>query len=177
MGLFFYLRFMRIFLIGYMGSGKSTVGRKLATRLGMDLIDLDDYIESKYKIAIHDFFEKYDEAAFRKIESDMLIEVSQKDNLIISTGGGTPCFNDNIEIINKSGLSVYVKMHPKSLYTRLINAKRIRPLVRDLKGDELLTRIENHLAERSQFYEQAHLTVKGEDIDLDQLIEKIKLSS
>lgn len=166
---------MRIFLIGYMGSGKSTIGRKLSTKLNLELIDLDDYIETEYKISIPSLFEKYDEPTFRKIESDMLAKVCKMDNVVISTGGGSPCYNQNIDLILKSGLCIYVKMSVNSLFNRLINAKRIRPLISKFKGDELMDFITVQLEQRSVYYEQAHLVLKGEDFDLKTAIQKIQL--
>ena len=166
---------MRIFLIGYMGSGKSTIGKKLSNKLGLEFIDLDDYIETKYKISIPSIFEKYDEPTFRRIESEILVKVCKMDNVVISTGGGTPCHNQNMDLILESGLCIYIKMSVKSLFNRLINAKRIRPLIKKIKEEDLVDFIKKQLEKRSVYYERAHLPLKGEDFDLKIAIQKIKL--
>lgn len=166
---------MRIFLIGYMGAGKSTIGRKLATKLGFEFIDLDDYFESHYKISVHTFFDKYDETAFRNIESELLLKVCNLNDVVISTGGGTPCFNQNMNTILNNGLTIYVKMSVASLYHRLKNTKRIRPIIRKLEDNELSEFIQNQLAQRSEFYEKAHLVLKGEDFKIESAIQEIEL--
>lgn len=164
---------MNIFLIGYMGCGKSTVGKHLSRRLKLQHIDLDEFFERSYKISIPDFFKKYDETAFRAAESLLLEKTIDLKNHIISTGGGTPCFNDNIDFINRHGLSVYLKMSPKSLFDRLKAAKKPRPLIQNLSDDQLLQRIINDVNSRESFYNRAHLIVKGENVDLDALEKKI----
>jgi len=164
---------MLIYLIGYMGSGKTTVGRKLAAKLGYSFHDLDKQIEHKFKITIPDLFAKYDEGAFRKIEKETLLDTFTLSNTVISTGGGTPCFFDNMEMINKHGLSVYLKMHPKSLYERLIKSKKKRPLIADKPPDEILDHITNHLSEREFYYNQAKMTIKGESLDISELTKSI----
>src|SRR5688500_7926474 len=101
---------MKVFLIGFMGSGKSTVGKKLAQKMTLDFIDLDAYIEKQRQKTISYFFENFGEEKFREIERDALAELLEKDNVVISTGGGTPCFFDNMEKIKKNGISVYIEM-------------------------------------------------------------------
>lgn len=164
---------MNIILVGYMYSGKTTVGRKLASRLNLDFYDLDQHFELKYKISVRDFFEKYDEKAFREIEHRLLIEVLQKDNIVLSTGGGTPCFYDNIDIINSQGISVYLKMDPKSILHRAVHSKNPRPLFQNIKEDELPDFILRHLEEREKYYNKAHLLFKGENADVDLLARSI----
>ncbi|MDZ7744016.1 MAG: shikimate kinase [Bacteroidota bacterium] len=116
---------MRIFLTGYMYSGKTTIGKKVARKLELPFYDLDDYFEIKYKISVTQFFEKYSEELFRKLETETLAElIRQEDNVLISTGGGTACFNHNMELMNASGLTVYVEMSPKSVFARMQASKR-----------------------------------------------------
>lgn len=165
---------MNIYLVGYMGSGKSTIGRMLSGRLGFEHIDLDDFFEETYRISIMDFFSKYDENAFRQIETRMLKKTLSIENHIISTGGGTPCFNNNMDLINAHGLSVYIRMHPKSLFTRLKTAKRPRPRTSALDDEALMKRILDDLEVRESFYKQAKLEVKGESIDVNALAGKIR---
>lgn len=160
---------MRIYLVGYMGSGKSTVGRQLARALNYTHVDLDVLFEEEYKITIVDFFSKYDENAFRLIEHNLLQKTFTLENHVISTGGGTPCFNSNMDLINLNGVSVYIKMHPKSLFTRLVNSKRTRPLTAGLDEIQLQMSIEENLALREKYYSQSKIQVKGEDIDVNAL--------
>jgi len=156
-----------------MGSGKTTVGKKLAKRLGFQFIDLDDMIERKYKIEVREFFQKYDEKSFRKVEHDTLILTFQLSDTVIATGGGAPCFFDNMELINQNGISVYIEMSNLSLFHRLSNSKRPRPWVQNKSQDELKQFIEAHLEERLPSYSKAHMTIKGENLDMDNLVEKI----
>jgi shikimate kinase len=166
---------MIIYLIGYMGSGKTTVGKQLAKRLNYELIDLDHLFEETYNISVSCFFKKYDEDAFRQIESKLLKEVSLKENVIISTGGGAPCFFDNMKVMKNTGAIIYLKMAVKSLVIRLLAAKEDRPLIKNLSEEELYEFIEKQLTIRSEFYEQAHLVFKGENCDVDELVGLIKL--
>ncbi len=156
-----------------MGSGKTTVGKKLAKRLGFQFIDLDDMIERKYKIEVREFFQKYDEKSFRKIEHDTLILTFQLSDTVIATGGGAPCFFDNMELINQNGISVYINMSDLSLFHRLSNSKKPRPLVQNKSQEELKQFIKLHLEERLPSYSKAHITIKGENLDMDNLMEII----
>lgn len=165
---------MRIYLLGYMGSGKTTVGRQLAKMLNFEHVDLDVLFEEEYKITIFDFFAKYDEDSFRLIEHNLLQKTFDLENHVISTGGGTPCFFENISLINQHGISVYIKMHPKSLFFRLLNSKRTRPLTSGLDEVSLLKSIEKKLAGREKFYNQAQIIIKGEDIDVAALARILK---
>jgi len=164
---------MLIYLIGYMGSGKTTVGKKLAARLCYSFLDLDKKIENKYKITIPNLFTKYDEETFRKLEQETLHDTINLTNTVISTGGGTPCFYDNMELINKNGLSVYLKMHPKSLYERLIKSKKKRPLLANKSPEEIMEYIGKQVSERESFYLQSNLVIKGESMDISKLVESI----
>jgi shikimate kinase len=166
---------MRIYLIGYMGSGKTTVGKKLAREFDCQFLDLDEVFETKYHIRIADFFEKYDEQAFREIESKLIKETNTSENLIVSTGGGTPCFHDNLSWMKKSGLVVYLQMSVPALVNRLSNAKRVRPLIRNMNIDELKAFIGTQLKERDHYYQQAQIVINGENCDMNVLAQSIKL--
>lgn len=165
---------MRIYLVGYMGAGKSTVGKQLAGLLGFSCIDLDIVFEQTYRLAIMDFFKKYDEVAFRQLERKILFDTFSLENHVISTGGGTASYLDNMELMNAQGTTVYIKMHPKSLFIRLKNSKRMRPRTSGLTDDNLNQTIENDLVTRQKYYEMAHFQVKGEDIDIPDLVELLK---
>jgi len=161
---------MLIYLIGFMGSGKTTVGKKLASKLNFDFVDLDLYLEEKYKITIPDIFDRFDEDVFRKIEHETLLDTKSFQNTVISTGGGTPCFYNNMEIINTNGTSVYLKLHPKSIQRRLLESKKKRPLVMNKTEDEIFDFIELKLEEREHYYKQANFTIKAENLEISELV-------
>ncbi len=147
----------RIYLIGYMGVGKSTIGKRLSKLLNLSFIDLDILIESKYHKSISDIFKDYGEDGFREIERKSLQEVSEIEDVVIATGGGTPCFFDNMELMNSTGITVYVKAEPKDLVEQLQISKRKRPLIANKTADSLLPFITNHLNEREVFYTKADI--------------------
>jgi shikimate kinase len=158
-----------------MGVGKSTIGKKLAKYLDFEFIDLDDIFEQKYKISIDSFFNKYDEELFRKLEHNMLLETFLKNNAVISTGGGTPCFHNAMEKINSVGYSIYIKMPPAAIVHRLSTAKRKRPLIEGIPKDELHDVIKEKLKSRSPIYKKAHLHIDGIDVDIKELAETISI--
>ncbi len=164
---------MRIYLIGYMGSGKTTTGKKLADSLGYRFIDLDKMIENKFHITIPTLFEKYDENAFRIVEKKILTDTFKIDNVVISTGGGTPCFYDNMEMINSNGISIYLKMDTRSLTDRLLKAKRKRPLIKGKNSEELYAFIKSQLEWREPFYLKATIIANGENPDIVKLTSQI----
>lgn len=161
---------MRIYLIGYMASGKSNLGKLLAEKLGYRFIDLDYLFEERFKISVLDFFKKYDEGAFRKIEQTLLHETTDIEDVVISTGGGTPCFFDNMRVIRRAGLSVYLCWQVPALVNRLIMVKRKRPLLMDIPPAELKGKITAQLADREYFYTQADFIIQGEEFDLESLL-------
>lgn len=161
---------MRIYLIGYMASGKSKLGRELADGLDYGFLDLDDLFEERYRISILDFFDKYDEQNFRRIEKELLHETAGLENIVIATGGGTPCFFDNMEFIRKHGLSVYLFWETPALISRLNQIRRRRPLIKDMSAADLETFIQKHLLERESFYRQADLVFDMQEEDLDFLL-------
>lgn len=166
---------MRIFILGYMGAGKSTVGKRLARRMNLPFIDLDDAFEARYKYSIPRFFDHFGEERFREFEQECLKEVIQDHTeAVISSGGGTACHPDNLNLMQESGITVYLKMHSASLAHRLKHARRLRPVIRDVKNDDMQAFVENQLAEREPFYRQAHITVKGEDLELGKLENLLK---
>lgn len=152
-----------------MYSGKSTVGKKLANLMNLNHIDTDKVFESKYNITISSFFEKYGEDLFRELEHKILLETIEEDNIIVSTGGGLPCFHNNIEIIKENGISIYLNMSPISIIHRINNSKKKRPLLQNKSPEELQQYIENLLREREVFYNQANLKIKGEDPNIKEI--------
>ena len=145
----------RIILIGYMGSGKTTVGKALSKETGMMFYDLDWYIESRMRKSVSQIFAEKGEEGFRKIEYNMLHEVAEFEDVIISCGGGTPCFFDNMDYLNQQGDVVYLKATPETLYKHLMMAKIERPLLKGKSSEELIAYITEHLKERAPFYEKA----------------------
>ena len=164
----------RIYLVGYMGAGKTTAARRLAQRLGWQVADTDAMFEEKYKISVCDFFNKYDEPLYRKLESEVLKSTESMENTVISTGGGTACYFDNMEWMNDHGLTIFLRISPAAVVDRLLHAKRTRPLAEGKDEAQLSAFVATHYAERLPFYEQAQITVKAEDFDVDGVVEEIK---
>lgn len=166
----------KIFLMGFMGCGKTTHGKKLAKKLNRPFIDLDHYIERKENKTIPEIFNLSGENAFREMEALYLKQViSRYASAVISLGGGTPCFNNNIDIINTSGLSIYIEMTSKALFQRLENAATARPLLAGKSSDEKLKTISDLLEVRENFYKQAAIKVNGINLDTEKLIEALSL--
>ena len=163
----------RIILIGYMGSGKTTVGKALSKETGMMFYDLDWYIESRMRKTVSQIFAERGEEGFRQIEYNMLHEVAEFENVIISCGGGTPCFFDNMDYLNQQGDVVYLKATPETLYKHLLMAKVERPLLKDKSPEELIAYITEHLKERAPFYEKARYTL---DVNVLDNYDKIAVS-
>jgi shikimate kinase len=161
---------MRIYLVGYMASGKSNLGQLLAEKLGYSFLDLDDLFEKRFRISVIDFFEKYDEDGFRKIERSLLHETVDHDDVVVSTGGGTPCFYNNMRFIKKSGISIYLHWEVPALVNRLRHLKRKRPLLKDIPAGELEMKVGTQLAQREFYYKQADYTINAENIDLDDIL-------
>jgi len=160
---------MKIFLIGFMGSGKTTLGRKLASRMGYEFIDLDHKLEQQVELSIAEYFQLFGEDAFRQLESQVLKKTLYPDNAIISTGGGLPCFFDNMDWMKANGKSVYIKLNPKTLADRLETGKEERPLLQDKHGDALVEFIEQKLVEREKFYSQASIVIDGLSLTAEKL--------
>jgi shikimate kinase len=168
----------KIFLIGFMGSGKSTHGKKLAKLLNKPFIDLDNYIEKKEELSVEEIFEKKGEDYFREKESEYLKQViARYPQSVVSLGGGTPCFNNNITQILKAGTAVYIEMPADSLHYRLTQSENKRPLLKDKSLEEGLEFIKDLLRRREPFYLQAQLTINGINLTADKLKEALSLYS
>ena len=152
--------------MGYSGAGKSTAARKIAAHFHFSVLDTDKMLEEKYKISVYDIFEKYGEEVFRQLEYKTLMEALQHENVVIATGGGAPCFFDAMQRINEVAFSIYIEMAVKSLAQRLLRAKVTRPLTKNKTEEELLAFVTEQMAVRAPIYQQAHLTIKGENLDL-----------
>ena len=148
----------RILLIGFMAAGKTTLGKALARDLGLQFIDLDHYIENRYHSTVSQLFADRGEEGFRQIERNMLHEVTEFEDVIIATGGGTPCFYDNMEYMNSKGITVFLQASVDVIYTRLTIARVQRPLVKGKTADELRQYIADMLEMRAPYYTRAHHT-------------------
>lgn len=165
---------MRIYLIGYMGCGKTTLGRKLAATLNLTFIDLDTFLEEKYFRTIPQIFKEEGEAEFRRKEQNVLHEVSTFDDVIVATGGGAPCFFDNMEVMNNTGFCIFLDVDIDSLVSRLIHAKTERPIIKGKSLEELHVFIDEMMLKRRPFYEKARYILKGSEIKPDQVLELLK---
>lgn len=163
----------RIILVGYMGAGKTTVGKALAKALNLQFYDLDWYIESRQHKTVPQIFAERGEEGFRKIEHNMLHEVAEFEDVVISCGGGTPCFFDNMDYMNAQGDVIYLKAAPEVLYRHLLMGKTERPLLKGKSPEELISFITEQLAKREPFYNKARHTL---DVSLMDNYEKIKIS-
>ncbi|NCB08045.1 MAG: shikimate kinase [Bacteroidia bacterium] len=164
---------MRIYLIGYMGSGKSTLGRRLAKHSGLQFVDMDHYIEKRNCKTIPQIFEEEGETEFRLKERKALEELSEFTDIVIATGGGAPCFFDNIGLMNHTGKTVFLNIAPEILADRLLKSKTERPLIKGKSKEELIAFIDETLKKRNEFYLQAHFQITQPDIDLDLLMKLI----
>lgn len=164
----------RIFLIGYMGSGKTYMGKMLAQQLDYVFVDMDALIEKKYHKAVSQIFDEMGEDKFREIERECLHEVADFEKTVISTGGGAPCFSDNMDYMNSHGFTVYLKLSPEQLVTRLESSRAgKRPLLGNRKGEDLRLFIEEGLVAREPFYSQAQLIVSGTDEEMMKQVARI----
>lgn len=161
---------IRVILIGYMGAGKTTVGRQLAMALGIQFYDLDWYIEMRYHKKVPQIFAEMGEEGFRDMEQRMLHEVAEFEDVVLSCGGGTPCFYDNMQYMNEQAETVYLKCQPEVLAQHLRMGKTERPLIKGKTGEELTEYIKESLKQREPFYSQAKHTV---DVSLLDNYEKI----
>jgi shikimate kinase len=156
-----------------MGSGKTSMGIKLAENLGLTFVDMDHHIEEKYHKTVSQIFAESGQDAFRKLEQNCLHEVAEFENCVIATGGGAPCFFDNMEFMNTHGLTVYLNLSAEQLATRLeLSRAGKRPLIANKQGNELRQFIAEGLSAREAFYKQAKVSVSGSDEEILANIEK-----
>jgi shikimate kinase len=163
-----------VYIIGFMGSGKSTAGRKLASLLGWSFIDLDKRIEEHTSKTIPEIFSQKGEDYFRSIEAQLLRDLMTCTNTVISTGGGTPCHGDNMDFMNEHGLTVYLKLTPAELNSRLSQSNGERPLIKDLETGNLLSFIEEKLAVRKKYYDRSDIIVEGINLNISLLFSLVK---
>lgn len=168
----------RVFLIGYMGAGKTTLGKALSKKSGLTFIDLDWYIEERYHKTIQQIFADHGEEGFREIEKNMLHEVSEFEDVIISTGGGTPCFFDNMDYMNSVGETVFLDVSLDVLFNRLSVARHQRPLLKGKSDNELLLIIKQGLEKRLPFYTKAKHNFIADELEsikeIDSSVQKLE---
>lgn len=168
----------RIFLIGYMGAGKTTLGKAFARALGLTFVDLDWYIEERFHKSIRQLFAERGEEGFRELEKRMLHEAGDFEDVVISVGGGTPCFFDNMEYMNEAGETVFLDVNLQVLFRRLKVAKQQRPLLDGKTDEELMQFIREALDKRLPFYTKAKHTFNGERLEdrhqIQQSVERLK---
>ena len=155
----------RIFLTGYMGAGKTTLGKILAKKLNITFIDLDWYIEERFHKTVSELFKERGEQGFRELERKMLHEVGAFEDVVISTGGGAPCFFDNMEFMNGVGTTVFLDVYPDVLFKRLRIAKQQRPILQNKNDDELKAFITQALDSRRVFYHQATHIFNADELE------------
>lgn len=164
-------------LLGYMGSGKTSIGRKLANELKLPFWDLDEVIGQMFGMSVPYMIMKKGEIYFRECEQKALNIVLQNSSYVLASGGGTPCYYDNIDIINLHSTSIYFQCTPSVLANRLLAEKQNRPLIADIEDEFLPEYVAKHLFERTPYYEKAHLTIEanGEpDVIVGKILEKIQ---
>ena len=162
---------MRYFIIGYKSSGKTTLGKQLAAKLNMKFIDLDEFIENKEKKTIPEIYTELGDEEFRILEWKMLKEIVKEDNVVVSTGGGTPCHCDNMNIMQNYGDTIYIKIDEDILVSRLkIAVSKNRPIVKDMDVEELKKYVSNLKRNCEHHYVQAKHIIEGRNIKAEDII-------
>lgn len=165
---------MKIFLIGYMGSGKTKTGRILAGKLGYEFLDTDQLIEDQQKMSISAIFNLYGEEKFRILEKEALSSIQGQTDCVISTGGGLPCHFENMKWMNANGLTIYLRISEGMLVQRLSNDNDQRPLLKGLSKIELSHKVHEQLKQRESYYDQATITFDASNMDIKSLLEDLE---
>jgi shikimate kinase len=165
-----------VYIIGFMGSGKTTAGEKLASSLGWQFVDLDREIEKNEGKTIPQIFSQHGEGYFRAVETETLRSLGAGRNTIISTGGGTPCYDDNMDFMLQTGVTVYLKMTPPQLAGRLMKETDDRPLLKNIPDDKLVVFIEEKLKKREKWYNRSNIIINGMDLNIKDLHAAVKTS-
>lgn len=166
---------MKLFLIGLLGSGKSFLGKELSKQLKLPFIDLDDVLESQERVKVSEIFSTKGEAHFRKLEAAALRDQIEQKEFVMATGGGTPCFHDNMTFINQTGTSIFLNTPVSEIVKRLKGAQRkSRPLLANVSDDQLQPTLEAMLQSRMQFYKQADITVNGATVTAQEILNLVQ---
>lgn len=165
---------MKIFLVGFMGSGKTYWGQQLSQKLSIPFFDMDEQIVNSEGMSINDIFEKQGEEYFRMKEKEVLHIITEShSSFVMACGGGSPCFFNNIEYMNRSGTTIWLNTPLPVLFNRLLKEKKDRPLLRRLTDDQLMSFIIKKFSDRKIYYEQSQIIVEDENLTLDKLIETV----
>ena len=164
----------KVYIIGFMGSGKTTTGMNLAGLLRWPFIDLDRSIEEHTGLTIPEIFTRHGETWFREVEAEVLRSLGSLTNGVISTGGGTPCYGDNMDYMLETGLTLYLKLTPGQLKSRLSKTNGRRPLIKDLGDEDLLSFIKEKLAIREKWYNRAELNFNGFDTNAGLIYSEVR---
>lgn len=159
--------------MGFMGSGKTYLGKPFAKKIGYDFVDFDKFIEQKTKQTISEIFSAKGEMYFRQLETHLLESLKPPENLVVSLGGGTPCYNNNIDWLNANGMSIYLKVDPKIIYNRLIHQRDGRPLIEKLKEEEFLNYILNKLPQREAYYVKAKKIINADTLTVNEMADQL----
>lgn len=165
---------MRLFIIGYKSSGKTTLGKQLAEHLNLEFIDLDDFLEQQEGKTIPEVFLKNGEKKFRQMERKALHQVTKKDDILVSTGGGVPCHLDNMTLMEKHGIVIYLKADDETLVSRLKTATTDRPIVKGKSEKELRIYLAELRSRCEHYYVRAHIIVEGNKASINDIIEQVK---
>jgi shikimate kinase len=163
----------KVFLVGFMGSGKTSFATEISKLYNLPCFDMDQLLEDRLKKKIHHVFDENGEAYFRDAEHELLKEICKLDSGIVATGGGTPCFHHNMKLINHSGISVYLKCTVDELYDWLNKHSQNRPLIRNKKDTELKKFIETELAQREPYYSMANIIIEADKTSASEIWETI----
>ncbi len=155
----------RIFLIGYMGAGKTTLGKAFAREMNLSFVDQDWYIEERFHKTVQEIFAERGEQGFRELERQMLHEIAEFEDVVISTGGGAPCFYDNMDFMNQKGETVFLNVTPEVLFSRLKMASQNRPILRGKTNEELKAFIAKALEKRAPFYSKAKYIFNADELE------------
>ncbi|MEG2493309.1 MAG: shikimate kinase [Rikenellaceae bacterium] len=168
---------MIVFLVGYMGCGKSTLGRELAREMGCEFFDTDDIIEKQEGVNISDIFAQKGENSFRDMERKVIETLSEKKNAIVSTGGGLPCFRENMDLMNKIGFTIYIDVPIDILVSRIAKTGAKRPLVAQKSNAEISEFVLKSIAEREPFYAKAKMKVSGRSLRASDIIQMLNIQN
>jgi shikimate kinase len=161
---------MRIYIIGFTSAGKTTFGKQLSKQLNLAFVDLDFAIQNKYGKTVQEIFSEKGEMPLREIESKVLYELSSFNNIVLSTGGGAPCFYDNMQLMNQTGISVYLKGSMQFLLSRLKEQKGERPLIQLETDEQLKIFVSRLLAKRERYYNMAHIQLDAGNPDIQKIV-------
>jgi shikimate kinase len=165
---------MLIFITGYMGAGKTTLGKRLAEMLDYNFYDMDEMVEISTGYSIRAYFEKFGESSFRVKERKILLSLSNDTDTVIATGGGTACYADNMDLMNRDGITIFMETKLDTILNRLTGRIHQRPLLKNIPADQLPSFIQEHLKNRMEFYSKARIRVEGEDVDIEALVDTIR---